>query len=80
MNRPVIAPVVSARCVALCNMSGVAAQTGGNYKVDANWARLPSGTTWNGNTSWITADGKGQVVVLARTAPHFACSRVMASG
>jgi hypothetical protein len=73
VNRPVIAPVVSVLlvCVALCNMSGVAAQTGGNYKVDANWAQLPSGTTWNGNTSWITADGKGQVVVLVRTAPYF---------
>ena len=35
-----------------------------------NWARLPAGTTWNGNTSWITADGKGLVVVLVRTAPY----------
>jgi sugar lactone lactonase YvrE len=49
----------------------VSAQSSGNYKVDANWARLPAGTTWNGNTSWITADGKGQVVVLVRTAPYF---------
>jgi sugar lactone lactonase YvrE len=49
----------------------VVAQSGGNYTVDANWVRLPAGTTWNGNTSWITADGKGQVVVLVRTAPYF---------
>jgi sugar lactone lactonase YvrE len=48
-----------------------AQSAGGAYTVDANWAKLPAGTTWNGNTSWITADGKGQVVVLVRTAPHF---------
>ena len=49
----------------------VAAQARVAYKVDANWARLPAGTSWNGNTSWITADGKGEVIVLVRTAPHF---------
>src|SRR4029450_2014688 len=47
------------------------AQSGGNYTVDANWARLPAGTARNGNTAWITADGKGQIVVLVRTAPYF---------
>ena len=39
--------------------------------MDAGWAQLPQGTTWNGNTTWITADGKGNVVVLVRTAPYF---------
>jgi peptidylamidoglycolate lyase len=58
-------------CFTLVTAPGFSAQSGGTYKVDANWARLPSGTTWNGNTSWITADGKGQVVVLVRTAPYF---------
>ena len=73
MNRRVIAPVLSALlvCVFLGQMPGVSAQSGGKYKVDQNWARLPAGTTWDGNTSWITADGKGQVVVLVRTAPYF---------
>lgn len=55
----------------LAGMPALSAQSGGTYAVDANWARLPAGTTWNGNTSWITADGKGQVVVLVRTAPYF---------
>ena len=55
----------------LGGVAGVLAQSGGTYKVDANWARLPAGTTWNGNTSWIAADRKGQVVVLVRTAPYF---------
>ena len=68
MNRRLIAPVLSVLLV--CAVAGVAAQSA-NYKVDANWARLPAGTTWAGNTSWITADGKGQVVVLVRTAPYF---------
>jgi len=48
----------------------MSAQSGGTYTVDANWARLPDGMTWNGNTSWIAADRKGQVVVLVRTAPY----------
>lgn len=49
----------------------LAAQSAGGYTVDANWAKLPGGAGWNGNTSWITTDGKGQVVVLVRTAPYF---------
>ena len=73
MNRCVIATVLSALmvCFALGDVHGVSEQSGGTYKVDANWARLPAGTTWNGNTTWITADGRGQVVVLVRTAPYF---------
>jgi len=72
MNRRFIAPVLSALLMSLAfgHVPG-AAQSGGKYKVDTSWARLPAGTTWNGNTSWITADGKGQVVVLVRTAPYF---------
>lgn len=58
-------------CLSRGYMPGLSAQAGDKYRVDANWARLPEGTTWNGNTSWITADGKGQVVVLVRTAPYF---------
>jgi sugar lactone lactonase YvrE len=49
----------------------ISAQSPGAYQVDAAWARLPQGTTWNGNTTWITADGKGKVVVLVRAAPYF---------
>ena len=58
-------------CVVLVCTSGASAQSGGSYKVDPGWAQLPQGTTWNGNTTWITADGKGSVVVLVRTAPYF---------
>jgi sugar lactone lactonase YvrE len=58
-------------CVVLVDGSRMSAQSGGNYIVDVNWARLPAGATWNGNTSWIAADGKGQVLVLVRTAPYF---------
>ena len=58
-------------CLAFAGAGGLAAQPAGSYTVDANWAQLPAGTAWNGNTSWITADGKGNVVVLVRTAPYF---------
>jgi len=73
MNRRPIATALSGLVVGLAVIAvpGVSAQSSANFKVDANWARLPEGTTWNGNTSWITADGKGQVVVLVRTAPYF---------
>lgn len=39
--------------------------------IDPDWAQLPAGTSWDGSTSWITTDGKGNVIVLVRTAPHF---------
>ena len=58
-------------CFSLLGGSGISAQSGGSYKVDAAWAQLPAGTTWGGNTSWIATDGKGQVLVLVRTAPYF---------
>jgi sugar lactone lactonase YvrE len=51
--------------------TGSSAQAPAAFKVDASWARLPAGTSWGGSTSWITTDGKGQVVVLVRTAPYF---------
>ena len=74
-NKRVIASVFPFILVWVClvpgGMPGVSAQPGGTYTVDQNWARLPAGMTWNGNTSWIAADGKGQVVVLVRTAPYF---------
>tara|TARA_B110000305_G_scaffold240853_1_gene312769 strand:- start:1383 stop:2288 length:906 start_codon:yes stop_codon:yes gene_type:complete len=40
-----------------------------NYSVDGNWAQVPGGA-WDGSTSWITTNGKGQVVVLVRTPPY----------
>jgi peptidylamidoglycolate lyase len=72
-TRHLIACVLSALLVygVVGNLPELSAQAGATYTVDANWARLPAGTTWNGNTSWIAADGKGQVVVLVRTAPYF---------
>ena len=47
------------------------AQPEAGYAVDSEWAKLPNGGNWDGSTSWITADGKGNVVVLVRTAPYF---------
>jgi sugar lactone lactonase YvrE len=58
-------------CIVLIAATGSSAQSGRTYKVDPNWAQLPQGTNWDGNTTWITADGKGNVVVLVRTAPYF---------
>ena len=73
MNTRSSAPVLSTLLafVFLVHANGVSAQSGATYKVDPGWAQLPQGTSWNGNTTWITADGKGNVVVLVRTAPYF---------
>src|SRR5688572_15978482 len=47
--------------------AAVVAQT----TVDPEWAELPEGTKWDSSTTWITPDGKGNVVVLVRDAPYF---------
>jgi sugar lactone lactonase YvrE len=64
-------PVLSLLLVCFLFAPDMSAQSGRAYQVDANWARLPQGTNWDGNTTWITADQKGNVVVLVRTAPYF---------
>lgn len=46
------------------------AQNAGAWRIDDNWAQVPGGD-WGGSTSWVAADGKGQVVVMVRTAPYF---------
>lgn len=46
------------------------AQSGGAWHIDDNWAQVP-GDDWGGSTSWVAADGKGQIVVMVRTAPYF---------
>ena len=72
MNKHSIAGVLAALVLGLLQ-AGVPGASGqsGNHKVDPNWAQLPQGTAWGGSTSWITADGKGSVLVLVRTAPYF---------
>src|SRR5437588_10074018 len=35
------------------------------------WAKLPGDLPWSGTTTWVAADGKGQVVVMVRKAPYF---------
>ena len=71
MNTRSIALTTLLVCFVLVDATGGSAQSGGTYKVDAGWAQLPQGADWGGNTTWITADGKGNVVVLVRTAPYF---------
>ena len=71
MNARSIALTTLLVCFILVDATGGSAQSGGTYKVDAGWAQLPQGADWGGNTTWITADGKGNVVVLVRTAPYF---------
>jgi len=71
VNTRAIAALAGLLMGAVLGVVTVTSAQGDGYTVDANWAKLPSGTTWNGNTSWIAADRQGQVVVLVRTAPYF---------
>jgi streptogramin lyase len=56
---------------ALLNPLLAMAQTPAEYLVDNTWAQLPEGKVWSGNTSWITADGQGNIIVLERSHPYF---------
>ncbi len=47
------------------------AQDANGYVVDKQWAKLPAGMTWDGPTTWVDTDGRGNVLVFVRTAPYF---------
>jgi len=36
----------------------------------SDWVDIPGGD-WHGSTSWVAADGKGHILVMVRSAPHF---------
>lgn len=40
------------------------------YDVKANFAQPPAGQAWGASTTSVTADGKGKVVIMVRTAPY----------
>lgn len=46
------------------------AQSNAKYEVSTTWAALPSGTQW-GETSSVTSDAKGNILVLRRVDPAF---------
>ncbi len=52
-------------------VTGAAAQSSDKYTVNKEWAQIPADLPWNQSTSWISPDGKGNVVVLVRAAPYF---------
>jgi sugar lactone lactonase YvrE len=41
------------------------------YEINKAWAQLPAGMTWDASTTNIAADGKGNILVMVRTAPYF---------
>jgi hypothetical protein len=49
----------------------VIAQSSNEYVIDKQWANLPDGMSWDGPTSWVDTDGRGNVLVFVRTAPYF---------
>jgi sugar lactone lactonase YvrE len=64
--------VVAIFVAALFVTGGLApAQSNDKYVVNKEWAQLPADMPWNQSTSWVSPDGKGNVVVLVRAAPYF---------
>ena len=66
-NHPVITLLAGLLVCLAC--AGAAAQINVNYTLDDSWGEPPGGA-WDGNTSWITADGRGQIYVLVRSKPY----------
>jgi sugar lactone lactonase YvrE len=52
-------------------VTSAAAQSSDKWTVNKEWAQLPADMPWNQSTSWVSPDGKGNVVVLVRAAPYF---------
>jgi sugar lactone lactonase YvrE len=79
MKKPIIAICMMALLVSLTLAqapapapAAAAAPLNPNYEINKAWAQLPADLTpWNQSTSSITADGKGNVVVLVRAVPFF---------
>jgi hypothetical protein len=60
---------MSANCL-FCNSAFGQASWFDKYDVKmTGWAQLPPDMPWGGETSWVAADGKGQVIVMMRVAP-----------
>jgi peptidylamidoglycolate lyase len=58
--------LLAAVCLLMLGMNVSAAE----WSIDKEWAELPEGG-WGGSTSWVATDGKGNVLVMVRTAPYF---------
>jgi sugar lactone lactonase YvrE len=75
MKKPVIAictmALLASLALAQAPAPAAAAPLNPNYEINKAWAQLPADMPWGGNTSSIAADGKGNVVVMVRTAPYF---------
>jgi peptidylamidoglycolate lyase len=54
----------------LCFTPDATAQESAGWLINDSWAQVPGGD-WGGSTSWVAADGKGQIVVMVRSAPYF---------
>ncbi len=70
-TKPSLKPLAILLGLLAASESAALAQSPSDYIVDSEWAKLPNGGTWDGSTSWIAADGRGNIVVLVRTAPYF---------
>ena len=74
MRKPSILAVLFAGAVSVV---GVSAQSSlaslfDRYDIKPNFGQTsPGQPAWGGLTTWVTADGKGSVIVMVRAAPYF---------
>jgi peptidylamidoglycolate lyase len=57
-------------CALVCSASAQSSLFN-RYDVTMKWGQLPADLPWDGVTTWVAADGKGQVIVMVRKAPYF---------
>lgn len=70
LNRQFIC-LLSMAVVFLLTISHFAsAQNMDSYEIEPEWAFLPE-EGWDGSTSWVAADGKGNILVMVRSAPYY---------
>jgi len=68
MSKRLLSRILAASLCLLVSL--VVGQDANAWRIDDNWAQVPGGD-WGGSTSWVATDGKGQVMVMVRTAPYF---------
>ncbi|MBT6042119.1 MAG: hypothetical protein HOH14_01350 [Gammaproteobacteria bacterium] len=70
INRQIICLMSLVLYVVLTTSQFASAQPANSYHIEPDWASLPEGG-WDGSTSWVAADGKGNILVMVRSAPYF---------
>jgi peptidylamidoglycolate lyase len=68
LKKNLVLAIVGA-CALVCSASAQSSLFN-RYDVTMKWGQVPADLPWDGVTTWVAADGKGQVIVMVRKAPY----------